>query len=485
MDFLTFIIPTQIPVVLFLLILGIQTYRILGIKEFKYISWAWAINLIYLCVNLISSFFDIYDRTFSYVASNLLNALSTFFFFLAIKQNIEYGPFDIFRKLPNIFFILVFLMAAILKIPYNSLNIFPYIAIHHIPDALINFLVLFLLAQYFRRVSKKYKQSNLLFFGTLLYACIQLLTVIEVDSFLGKTDVLITNIGFSIALFSKIIILISLSMLLISVGKEFTSKEAIANRLDSILARTFHEITPPLMNTQNLLEKLLRNENEGFRFNKTTKHLIEELDNSINRIDAIINTSVNLYNPSTKTTILQEDFQSNEVSKRKESVNLNTLCETALMTIKNQLKEKKVLYKVQYAGRCDLICNSNEIVQVLLNILKNAIEAFNSLDGEIHIKTSHQMLFKDENDKNKYLTIEIADNGIGINEDIKKHIYDEKFTTKEGSKGRGYGLAIVKELVEKNDGRIMLESPLINHSFKSLNGGGTKFTIYFKHLKLF
>lgn len=63
-----------------------------------------------------------------------------------------------------------------------------------------------------------------------------------------------------------------------------------------------------------------------------------------------------------------------------------------------------------------------------------------------------------------YITIE--DSGVGIPEDVKPKIFQPLFTTK--SKGQGFGLAVVKRLVEVQGGTIGFESEL---------GKGTRFII--------
>ncbi len=66
--------------------------------------------------------------------------------------------------------------------------------------------------------------------------------------------------------------------------------------------------------------------------------------------------------------------------------------------------------------------------------------------------------------------IEIADNGIGMDQNTQRNIFEEFFSTK-GSGGTGLGLAVVEKVVNKHGGRIDVEST---------PGKGTKFTLIFK-----
>jgi signal transduction histidine kinase len=92
--------------------------------------------------------------------------------------------------------------------------------------------------------------------------------------------------------------------------------------------------------------------------------------------------------------------------------------------------------------------NSNQFGQVFSNLLINArdaLKAANVKDPEIQIRT------RVEFDK---ICIEVADNGIGISEEIRKKIFQPFFTTKEIGRGTGLGLAICSEIVRKHHGNI-------------------------------
>ena len=87
--------------------------------------------------------------------------------------------------------------------------------------------------------------------------------------------------------------------------------------------------------------------------------------------------------------------------------------------------------------------------RVISNILRNAVTAMNST-GFIEIKTYHSLNFN---------IIKIKNNGPKIKEDIIDKIFQTGFSTKENkNKDNGFGLSIVKELVEKNSGFIEVES---------------------------
>lgn len=70
--------------------------------------------------------------------------------------------------------------------------------------------------------------------------------------------------------------------------------------------------------------------------------------------------------------------------------------------------------------------------------------------------------------KEENVCISVEDTGMGIADEIKPKLFQPLMTTK--SKGQGFGLAVVKRLVEKMGGKIGFESEI---------GKGTKFTVEF------
>jgi two-component system, NtrC family, nitrogen regulation sensor histidine kinase NtrY len=84
------------------------------------------------------------------------------------------------------------------------------------------------------------------------------------------------------------------------------------------------------------------------------------------------------------------------------------------------------------------------IKRVLVNILDNALEVTGK-EGEIEISTSY-------NKENKFITIEIADNGPGISDEDKQKVFLPYFSKK--STGTGLGLAIANNIIEEHNGLI-------------------------------
>jgi anti-sigma regulatory factor (Ser/Thr protein kinase) len=104
--------------------------------------------------------------------------------------------------------------------------------------------------------------------------------------------------------------------------------------------------------------------------------------------------------------------------------------------------------------------NSNQIQQVLLNLMMNAGHAMEAA------KT--KTLTVSVEDKNDVVQIRIKDSGAGMSPEVQKRIFEPFFTTKPAGKGTGLGLSVSIGIVEDHKGKIYVESQV---------GSGTTFFI--------
>ncbi len=99
--------------------------------------------------------------------------------------------------------------------------------------------------------------------------------------------------------------------------------------------------------------------------------------------------------------------------------------------------------------------NEQEIEQVFLNLFLNSLDAMPN-GGKIQLSAS----ISDGITSNatKFVAVEVADTGIGMSEEVRKHIFEPFYTTKSEGKGTGLGLSICHGLIQHNDGSIEAES---------------------------
>ncbi len=134
--------------------------------------------------------------------------------------------------------------------------------------------------------------------------------------------------------------------------------------------------------------------------------------------------------------------------------------DSTLLVLKHRLKATpdcpEITIIKEYGDLPSIECFPGQLNQVFMNIIANATDALEESDhpknGQITIRT----LITDDQ---AFATVEIADNGIGIPEDVKLNIFEQLFTTKSVGKGTGLGLAIADQIVvEKHRGVLEVDS---------------------------
>ena len=93
--------------------------------------------------------------------------------------------------------------------------------------------------------------------------------------------------------------------------------------------------------------------------------------------------------------------------------------------------------------------NPQDLFQVILNIVHNALQAVDPQRGEVRIAASRN---------GDRVELSVIDNGCGITKENLSRIFDPFFTTKPPGSGTGLGLSIVQELVAAQNGTVRVES---------------------------
>jgi PAS domain S-box-containing protein len=126
-----------------------------------------------------------------------------------------------------------------------------------------------------------------------------------------------------------------------------------------------------------------------------------------------------------------------------------------------------------------VMADPGQLNQVLMNLLVNARDAMPG-GGSIVIETKNVDVNEDFAGLHpdlvigRYVYLGVTDTGMGISDEVKRHLFEPFFTTKEPGKGTGLGLATVSGIVQRSEGRIEVTSKL---------GEGATFHIYLPRLK--
>ncbi|MEA5579781.1 ATP-binding protein [Nodularia harveyana UHCC-0300] len=157
------------------------------------------------------------------------------------------------------------------------------------------------------------------------------------------------------------------------------------------------------------------------------------------------------------------------------AVNIHEGIDSTLMILANRLKansERPEISVIKVYGNLPLVgCYVGQLNQVFMNILVNGIDALEEAIISHNLAREPQISIRTELSRDNQVIISIADNGMGIPENLQNKLFDPFFTTKPIGKGTGLGLSIsYKIITEKHQGKIQcISSP----------GNGTEFLISF------
>jgi len=146
-----------------------------------------------------------------------------------------------------------------------------------------------------------------------------------------------------------------------------------------------------------------------------------------------------------------------------EETNIEELIEHVLLLLKPDIERNKVSVDVAIQSEAKALMDKEQIEQVLINIVKNGVQALEASDKDFKALT-----ITSNKGETGHVFITVADNGTGIEEEALKKIFIPFFTTKKN--GSGIGLSLSKQIMRNHGGNI---------SAKSEIGIGTEFLLKF------
>ncbi len=220
-----------------------------------------------------------------------------------------------------------------------------------------------------------------------------------------------------------------------------------------------HEICNPLGIVKAQCEAFLLDLEDGILIGKSSQDLLD-------RTATIMRGALKQIDRATAITQKLSNFAKPVKETKVEEVSVPAEVEEVMPLVGHDLKLQKIDIKTEMPQHLPNIrVDRKQLQEVLFNIIRNAGQAVTP-PGTIWVRARHL----DED----VVRIEIQDTGSGIPADKIEKIWDPFFTTKEPGKGTGLGLFIVRQIVERNKGRITVESTV---------GKGTTFFLDFPAAK--
>jgi two-component system phosphate regulon sensor histidine kinase PhoR len=255
-----------------------------------------------------------------------------------------------------------------------------------------------------------------------------------------------TNLIFLVGL--DIVLIIALVLVFRNVKKEVQ----LAQNKSDFVSNVSHEIRTPLALISMFAETL---EMGRAKTEEKKQEYYSIITKETQRLSGIVNKILN--------------FSQTEAGKKKlhiESIELTKEIQAILKTYDFHLKNKGFEYHFEPREAIVVKADKEAITEMIINLIDNAIK-YSSAQKKIEIIVGHDVNFG---------WVAVKDFGLGIAKADQKHIFDKFYRVSSGnlakSQGTGLGLSIVKQLIEQQNGKIIVSSEL---------GKGSTFTLYFPH----
>jgi two-component system nitrogen regulation sensor histidine kinase GlnL len=244
------------------------------------------------------------------------------------------------------------------------------------------------------------------------------------------------------------------------IDNQLTHRNA-ARSVTAMAAMLAHEVKNPLSGIRGAAQLLELNAAESDR--ELTRLICEEADRIVALVDRM-------------------DAFADQSPIGRAPVNIHSVLERV-----RRVAENGFARHVRFVERYDpslppVLGNRDQLIQVFLNLVKNAAEAAPEEGGEIVLATAYQrgvsVVLPGTSEKlHLPLAVSVQDNGAGIPEDLRDHLFDPFVSTKPN--GSGLGLALVAKVVGDHGGVIELDTQPRRTVFKVFlpigrNAGGAE-----------
>lgn len=198
--------------------------------------------------------------------------------------------------------------------------------------------------------------------------------------------------------------------------------------LEETLADISHQIKTPLTSMYVINDILSDNDLDK----KSQIEFLNKNRNQLERIEWLVTTLLKI-----------SRLDSGMVTLKRDNINIKDLIKKTIEPIKIMAELKNILIETN-VETSNFYLDFNWTLEALTNILKNACEHTHN-NGSIKIEVNENPL---------YLNIKIIDNGVGISESDKKHIFDRFYKGKTNKDSIGIGLNMAKKIINLQNGEI-------------------------------
>ncbi len=221
--------------------------------------------------------------------------------------------------------------------------------------------------------------------------------------------------------------------------RQLTHRNAVRS-ITAMAAMLAHEVKNPLSGIRGAAQLLEQDADEAGR--QLTRLICDETDRIVALVDRM-------------------DAFSDRRPIPREAVNIHEVLERVRKLAQSGFARQARFVEEYDPSLPPVFGNRDLLVQVFLNIIKNAAEAAPSVGGEIILTTAYRQGLRlagpDGRSRLRLpLMVAVSDNGTGIPEEMRAHLFDPFVTTKRN--GTGLGLALVAKVIDDHGGVIEFDS---------------------------
>ena len=217
------------------------------------------------------------------------------------------------------------------------------------------------------------------------------------------------------------------------------------------MKKSYDKILKLIDENKNELEEFFNSDPTGKRVISIFKMTNDEMQKNIEKNHSYAKKNLSILNHVIEIINVQNSYAQG-VKAIKEKININKLITDSLEILSESLKKRKIKIKKDLSFDKSIHINKNNLMQVIVNMIKNSIESIDAKQSQMKGKSDDMIKIVTKKMFN-YFVIKIKDSGVGFQNNIKNELFSFKFSTK--TRGTGFGLHFSANFIKNNKGNIL------------------------------
>lgn len=227
--------------------------------------------------------------------------------------------------------------------------------------------------------------------------------------------------------------------------------------LGEVSASIAHEVNNPLMVINGSVAQLKRYA-KNKRENPETVSDLEQIENLLEKIRKSSERVTHIFGGL-------KHFGAQSDTAPKENIQLSTIIRETQAFTTELLKANFIDFQIENAPKATIFCHPIQISQVLINLIKNAVDALSEYQTKTNSIGTHWIKLSFV-EKDQFIEVLVSNSGEKIPEELAQKLFQPFFTTKASGKGTGLGLSISMTIIEEHQGALSFDSSHPYTTFK-------------------